>query len=311
MGLSDVWRRNKDVISNSLNEQELPGQPPELIFGNMIGSHYILESVIHEGGMGKIYLAHHNKKNIRVAVKTIRVDNTGDNAKQLYNRFRREAKGLALLTHPNIVRILGCDLHDPKQAYIVMEYVDGQTLWKFMGQHREGVLIHVFLQIMVQLCSAFDLLHKKGIVHRDLKPNNVMISGDVRQYSIKILDLGLIFFEKALTNTAALKLTRKGQLVGTPAYMSPEQCRGDEVTHLSDIYNLGLIAYELLSGRPVNHGKNPADMFVKQLKVKPKPLHSLRPEVPLKISEAIQCALEKDPKMRPQSSREFFDAMHF
>jgi serine/threonine-protein kinase len=127
----------------------------------------------------------------------------------------------------------------------------------------------------------------------------------------KLLDLGLIVFERQFSVTSQLALTKKGQLIGTPAYMSPEQCKGDEVTHLSDIYCMGLLAWELLSGRPVFESKNPAELFAMQLKKRPKPIDRVRKDVPSKISAAIGAALEKDPANRPQSARELFQAIRF
>lgn len=333
MGLSDVWKNQDQTIEKNqemvnpraaaafddpyqnlkpLDDYFVDEEDKTLELGNLIGNRYELKRVIHEGGMGKVFLARHLERNIPVAVKTIRMDTeAGDQAKQLFNRFRREARGMSLLSHPNIVRILGCDLSDPTQAYIVMEYVDGITLWDYVQRRKKGAMIHFFLTSMGQLCSAFELVHSKGIVHRDIKPNNIMLTKVGGQLRVKLLDLGLIFFERAFSVTAELKLTRQGQLVGTPAYMSPEQCKGEQVTHLSDIYSLGLIAWELLIGKPAFQGKNPAELFVKQLKVKPKPVNLLRPDIPPKIAEAVDKALSKDPSKRPQSSREFFQMMHF
>ncbi|MDJ0840322.1 MAG: serine/threonine-protein kinase [Acidobacteriota bacterium] len=304
-----MWKRKKPAPE--MEQLDATFEQTELEIGNLVGNRYLLESVIYEGGMGKIFLAHHRDRNIKVAVKTIRLDMLEDTTKQVYNRFRREARGMALLQHPNIVRILGCDLSDKKQAYIVMEYVEGETLWDFMSGHRKGVLLHCFLQIIAQLCSAFHLVHKKGIIHRDIKPNNIMISAKGPKYTVKLLDMGLILFEKAFSVTSNLKLTKQGQLVGTPAYMSPEQCRGDSVTHLSDIYSLGLLAWEMLVGRPAFEGKNPMDLFTKQLKEMPKPVHTIRTNIPPKISEAIQATLDKNPANRPQSAKELWQSLHF
>jgi len=283
----------------------------EAALGKTLDDRYTLEEVLHDSGMGLVFRASDREKLRQVVVKMIYIDDLDNDPKQLYNRFRREARGMAQISHPHIVQILGCSFSNPKRPYIVMEFIEGETLFTFLNRHKKGVLIHLFLSIMAQLCSAFDLIHKKGIIHRDLKPNNIMIQKVANGYKIKILDLGLIFFERALTQTTKLKLTRKGQVVGTPAYMSPEQCMGSEVTYLSDIYNLGLIAYELLAGRPPFMGNSPKDFFIKQLKATPKPLHVLRSDVPRKISDAIQRVLEKDPAKRHQSCREFFQALHF
>ena len=312
MVLSDVWNQKKSSGDSDSDSYDPTSETySELKIGEMIGSQYILESIIHEGGMGVLYLASQKGKSEKVVVKMIRLEMVDDQAKQMFLRFRREAKGMAQIRHPNIVSILGCDMSDPKNPYIVMEYVDGTTLWNFMTKHRKGVLIHMFLNFMSQLCSAFDLIHRKGIVHRDLKPNNLMVYKDTNTHKLKILDLGLIFFEKAFTATSQLKLTKKGQLVGTPMYMSPEQCKGERVTHLADIYNMGLIGYELLSGRPAFDGMSPKDLFMQQLKVVPKPITKFRKDIPPKISDAIQKALEKDPAKRPQSCHEFFKLLHF
>lgn len=302
MGVSDVWKNELDGAEPADN----PKLPTELPNGN---SRFALEKVIHEGGMGILYLARHRKTGRQVVVKMIKTDEV-DSSKQLYNRFRREAKAMAQFTHPNIVRIHGCDFADPKAPYIVMEYIEGVTLFSFLKRYTSGVPIRLFQHLMAQLCSAFDAIHKKKIVHRDLKPDNVMLLKG-SNYKLKVLDLGLILFERAMTNTSVMRLTRQGQVVGTPAYMSPEQCMGGEVTHRSDIYNLGLVGYELLTGKLVADGNNPKKIFIKQIKEMPVAPHLLRPEVPEAISQGLLKALAKDPEERPASCKELWQLLHF
>jgi len=312
MGLSDVWKREQD---NGLPRDEVvqtgDGRNEPLAVGKLVGEQFELEKVLHEGGMGILYLARHRKSGRQVVVKMIKTDGMIEDAdRQLFNRFRREAKGMAQFSHPNIVRILGCDFSDIKQPYIVMEYIDGVTLFRFLKRQTEGVGLKLFMHMMAQLCSAFDAIHKKNIVHRDLKPDNVMlIRGS--NYKLKVLDLGLIIFERAMSTTAVMRLTRQGQVVGTPAYMSPEQCMGGTITHQSDIYSLGLLGYELLTGKPVCAGKNPKDIFMQQIREMPRAPHLVREGIPRSISDGLMKALAKEPEQRPVSCKAFWQLLHF
>ncbi len=310
MGLDEEW--NKQQMGQEKPDPALKKVPTQQgALGQLIGQHFVLEKVLHEGGMGILYLARHVKSNRSVVVKMIKTDGLieeGD--RQLFNRFRREAKGMAQFAHPNIVRILGCDFSDHKQPYIVMEYIDGVTLFRFLKRQSEGVPVKMFMHMMAQLCSAFDAIHRKNIVHRDLKPDNIML---VRgsNYQLKVLDLGLIIFERAMSTTAMMRLTRQGQVVGTPAYMSPEQCMGGTVTHQSDIYSLGLVGYELLTGKPAASGDNPKQIFLQQIKEMPKPPHLVRDHIPQSLSEGLMKALAKKPEQRPQSCKELWQLLHF
>lgn len=311
MGLSDVWKREQTSGKPPEDQiKSLDGESP-LAVGKLVGNQFTLEKVIHEGGMGILYLARHRKSGRQVVVKMIKTDGMlEDGDRQLYNRFRREAKGMAQFSHPNIVRILGCDFSDTAQPYIVMEYIDGVTLFRYLKRQPEGVSVKLFMHMMAQLCSAFDAIHKKNIVHRDLKPDNIMlIRGS--NYKLKVLDLGLIIFERAMSTTAVMRLTRQGQVVGTPAYMSPEQCMGEEITHQSDIYSLGLVGYELLTGKPVCGGDNPKQIFLQQIKEMPKAPHLMRDDIPKSISDGLMKALAKKPEDRPESCKSFWQALHF
>lgn len=310
MGLSDVWKAAQSAKAKPKEEvvRHEEDKMTSVSVGKLIGKNVVLDEVIHEGGMGVLYKGHHARSGREVAVKMLKTEELSDDSQQLFNRFRREAKAMAQFQHPNIVRILGCDFTDMKTPHIIMEYIDGITLYNFIRRHRKGVPAQLFLHIMAQILSAFDAIHKKGVVHRDLKPDNIMVQRGTN-CRIKVLDLGLILFEQAMTNTCQLRLTRKGQVVGTPAYMSPEQCIGDDITSVSDLYNIGLVGYELLTGQPVVEGKSPKDMFLAQVRKPPKPPSSLREDIPDHIEKAILKALSKKPEERFQNCREFWHAL--
>lgn len=214
----------------------------------------------------------------------------------LIERFRREAIICARLKHPNIVSIYDVGTH-ADNLYLVIEYIEGEDLGQFVKRHHP-LPVELALFISKELITGLAYAHSQGIIHRDIKPGNVMVS---REGAVKITDFGLARTEDLPSITA------QGGTVGTPAYMSPEQSRGEKLDQRSDIFSLGATLYELASGESPFRGENFADSIQKVLKSNPPPLRQIRPDIPNWFSGLAAGMLHKDPRKRPASAREIFN----
>src|SRR3712207_1397016 len=254
----------------------------------MLGDRYELSALIASGGMGQVWRGTDVLLHRPVAVKVLRSEYTGDPT--FLARFRAEAQHAAALSHPNIAAVYDygeTEAADTGEqlAYLVMELVEGQPLSTLLRQ--EGSLdTATTLSVLGQTAAALAEAHRAGLVHRDVKPGNILVRPDG---SVKITDFGIAW------SAGSVALTRTGQVIGTPQYLSPEQAEGRHATPASDVYALGLIAYECLTGHPAFDGDNAVTIALKQVREQPEPLPAT---LPSGIRVLVDRALAKDPDAR-------------
>ncbi|MEZ5346505.1 MAG: protein kinase [Pyrinomonadaceae bacterium] len=276
----------------------LDGNLHRSLTGENIG-HYEIVSLLGSGGMGKVYLANDSKLNRPIAIKTIPVSYAPES--DFVKRFITEAKAAANLNHANVATVYSVEQTDEDQFFITMEYVEGEPLGKLIPPG--GLDQRTFLDWFTAIADALSHAHEKGIVHRDIKPNNIMITP---AGTPKLLDFGLARMERsnAQGSASTLELTKTGQILGTPAYMSPEQAEGKQIDHRSDIFSFGVVMYMALTGvRPFN-GDSYASVVSELMTKEPAPVSDLKPEAPYLLSRLIMKCLSKDPRYRYQSMRE-------
>ena len=270
----------------------------------MIGtavSHYRVVRLLGKGGMGEVYQAEDTKLGRRVALKLLpkHFAAVGDRRE----RFEREARTVALLNHPSIVTIHSVEEVDGL-PFLTMELVEGRTLAESIPA--KGLPLDRFLKIAIPLADAVAAAHQRGVLHRDLKPANVMVTSDSR---VKVLDFGLAKLkeEVAAADAGSLptdELTGEGRMLGTVAYMSPEQAEGKAVDQRTDIFSLGIVLYEMASGERPFKGDSSVSIFTAILRDEPSPITQVRPDLPRDLARIIRHALAKDPEHRYQTAKD-------
>ncbi|HJT28979.1 MAG TPA: SUMF1/EgtB/PvdO family nonheme iron enzyme [Pyrinomonadaceae bacterium] len=264
---------------------------------------YVLESRLGEGGMGIVYKAHHKFLKTTRAVKTIKLDLIGNDT-SFVKRFHQEAMAAAAIGHPNIISVLDYGLLEEKIPYIVMEFVEGVSL-EAMITNKGRFTPSEALEYMQVITSALGAAHKHGIVHRDLKPLNIMIEsgGSVRE-QIRILDFGLAKIKSSDLFGSFVAAKTVG-IVGSPAYMAPEQWSGEETDRRCDVYSLGIILHEMLTGDVPFKGSNIPSIMKKHLMAPPPPLATPESGISAEVEKVVHRALEKQPETRTASVEDF------
>lgn len=267
------------------------------LIGKKLDGRYLIESLIGVGGMANVYKGRDVRTGNQIAVKVLKEEFL-DN-EELVRRFKNESKAISILNHPNIVKVYDVSVTDQLQ-YIVMEYIDGITLKEYLKQRNGALTWKEVVHFATQVLSALDHAHSKGIVHRDVKPQNIMLQADG---SIKMMDFGIARFSRAQSQTVSDKA------IGSVHYISPEQAKGDHTDARTDIYSVGVMMYEMLSGKLPFDGTGAVSIAIMQISEKPKPLAEVAPNIPVGLRQITEKAMEKDPADRYQSAQEMLDAI--
>ncbi len=265
----------------------------DTLIDSVFDGRYKIVRKLGAGGMANVYLAEDQELGRRVAIKILDTRHAADDS--FRERFRREAKNAAGLSHPNIVSI-----YDRGEAegtyYIAMEYLSGRSL-KELIVSRGPTPVRIAIDYTRQILAAIGYAHRHGIVHRDIKPHNVVVDADGR---LKVTDFGI-------ARSGASQMTEVGSIIGTAQYLSPEQAKGAPVDQRSDLYSVGIVLYEMLTGKVPFTGETPLEIAMKHLSEVPVPPSELRPELPATLDSVVLRALAKDPEDRYQTAEEMDD----
>ena len=259
--------------------------------GQIIKDRYEIEEILGEGGMAFVYKAKDRQLQRTVAIKTLKPNYVSQ--EKFVERFRREAQTAANLNHPNIVQIFDWGIED--EPYFVMEYIEGNTLTSIISSNRT-VGLNDILYIGSQVASGLKEAHKHGLVHRDIKPGNIMITPSGK---VKVTDFGIVSLQNEESD-----ITKTGAVLGTASYISPEQAQGKAVSFESDLYSLGTVLYELITGKPPFSGDSPIATATKHLTDKPEKLSMFRKDTPKGLENAVLKLLEKRPHDRFKSAED-------
>ncbi len=256
-------------------------------------SHYRIEELVARSGMASIYRATDMRVGRSVAIKIPHPDMEADPV--LFDRFTREIEIGERLDHPGVMKVL--DSGEPGKVYMVMEWVEGRLLRRLLAENRKLPMDRASA-ITIEICDALDYIHRNGVVHRDLKPENIMIDGEDR---IKLIDFGIA----GKAGARRLTFGKLSQVAGTPDYISPEQVNGKRGDGRSDIYSLGVILYEMVTGETPFAGSNPFAVMNDRLVNNPTPPCKVNPEISPEIQEVIYRAMEREAQNRYSTANEF------
>ena len=307
----------------------LVGLPSDPWVGRTLSDKYHIQSIIGTGGMGVVYLGWHSLMSRQVAIKMLRAQFINDSAS--VKRFQQEARAAGLLKHPNVITTYDFGVTNNGQPYMVMDYLIGlvcdcKSTKKPNCPHRarslaeniketKGISVERAIHILAQACEALDHAHKSGVIHRDVKPQNIMIvPNDDDLDFVKVVDFGVAkLIPINNVSEEAQSLTQAGEICGSPVYMSPEQCMGQALDKRADIYSMGVVAYEAITGRVPLMGKNMVDTMQKHMAEKPPSFKSVRPDLYVheKVEQVVMRALSKQPHDRQQSMAELAQDLRF
>src|SRR5881396_2944960 len=286
-----------------------PGPGPDRgasLSSQIIDARYQVLKKLGEGGMSYVYLARELSSGQEVAIKVLSPKLATD--KSSVERLRREA-GLAMrLDHPNVCRIMRLGESEDGLIYLVMPFLEGELLSD--REVRGGPMeLTAGIDVLQQVCAGLHHAHELQIVHRDLKPENIMlVPVDGGRERAVVMDFGLAKERRA--DPAIAKLTATGIILGTPEFMSPEQIRGKPLDARSDVYALGIVAFEMFSGKLPFQGRNAQEMMIARLRGRPQKLRELRADLPEALEGALACAMETNPDARYNTALEFAEALH-
>src|SRR4051794_2366226 len=262
----------------------------DTLIDTLFDGRYRILRKLGAGGMANVYLAEDQELGRKLAIKILNDRHAHD--EQFVERFRREAKNAAGLSHPNIVSIYDRGEFDGAY-YIAMEYLEGRTLKELIVRNGPTP-VPIAIDYTRQIISALGFAHRNGVVHRDIKPHNIVVARDGR---LKVTDFGI-------ARSGASQMTEVGSIVGTAQYLSPEQAQGTHVDQRSDIYSVGIVLYEMLTGAVPFTGDTPLEIAMKHLRAVPAPPSELNASVPHELDSIVLRALAKDPDHRYQSTEE-------
>ncbi|KAF0236594.1 MAG: serine/threonine protein kinase bacterial, partial [bacterium] len=266
---------------------------------------YCVESKIGQGGMGNVYKARHVHMDTMVAVKILHPHLVSDQT--TVERFRREARAAITVNHPNAIHVMDFGVTGDKTVYLVMEFLEGISLRKLL-ETEKYLSPEKTINTVKQVCAAVEAAHSKGIIHRDLKPDNIVILDyDTPNEQVKVLDFSIAKLKVA--SDGPVNLTQQGMVVGTPQYMSPEQAEGQELDVRSDLYSLGVIVYEMLTGDLPFKATTPMALILKHIHALPRPLRELKENISPALEAVVLRTLAKKRDDRPQSATQLAEQL--
>ncbi|AEP12219.1 bifunctional serine/threonine-protein kinase/formylglycine-generating enzyme family protein [Chloracidobacterium thermophilum] len=277
-----------------------------LAIGQRFQGKYEILRLLGVGGMGRVYKARHCELDTLVAIKIMVGSLSSD--REAIERFKREARAMARVQHPNAVRVLDSGV-EQGDCYLIMEFLEGETLREHMTRLRQqgtSPSLETIIRYAEQVFAVLEFMHRQNITHRDLKPDNIFLARTPDgEEIVKVLDFGIAKIQTA----TVVGMTTEGTMMGTPRYMSPEQCRGAAIDGRADIYSMGVVLYEMLAGQPPFDGDTAIAVALKHVNEPPPPLRELNPNVPEAVAAVIHRALEKSPSQRFRTAQEFSQAL--